>query len=92
MKLKPIKNDQEQADLNRDIIKSKKVEFFPAESKTSLHIHILPEVALLYSYLKKIHQKNFKIFIKILRKQPLLLTHDFVPPRYLLKTEDIYNH
>lgn len=85
MKLKPSKNDKEPIVLNRDTIKSKKVEIFPAESKTTSHIPILPEATSLHSYLKK----YTNIF---LREQSLFLTHDFVPSRYLLKTEDIYNH
>lgn len=55
LKLKSTKNDQEPTVLNRDIIKSKKAGFFPAESKTSLPI--LPKATLLHSYLKKCTKK-----------------------------------
>lgn len=83
LKLKSTQTDQEPTVLNRDIIKSKKAGFFPAESKTSLPI--LPKATFTTLLFEKMHQK-------FLRKQLLLLTHDFVPSRHLLKTEDIYNH
>lgn len=59
LKLKPTKNDQALTVLNGDIIKNKKVEVVPADSKMSSHIPTLPGATLIHSYLKK-YTKNFK--------------------------------